>query len=157
MIKVEIIGNLGADAQMQIYNGNKYVSFRIANTDAWTDKATGEIKKSTQWVSCTLNGDGGALTPYLKKGTKVFVRGNAQFVVFSSAKSHQMEVGVNLFVREIELCGGQKDNTQTAQQPQQPPQQPAEQPAQPPQQPTQQPAQTSHKGKKQQNTDNMAF
>ena len=31
MIKVEIIGNLGADAQMQIYNGNKYVSFRIAN------------------------------------------------------------------------------------------------------------------------------
>lgn len=157
MIKVEIIGNLGADAQMQIYNGNKYVSFRIANTDAWTDKATGEIKKSTQWVSCTLNGDGGALTPYLKKGTKVFVRGNAQFVVFSSAKSHQMEVGVNLFVREIELCGGQKDNTQTAQQPQQPPQQPAEQPAQPPKQPTQQPAQTSHKGKKQQNTDNMAF
>mgnify|MGYP003590946880 FL=1 len=157
MIKVEIIGNLGADAQMQVYNGNKYVSFRIANTDAWTDKATGEIKKSTQWVSCTLNGDGGALTPYLKKGTKVFVRGNAQFVVFSSAKSHQMEVGVNLFVREIELCGGQKDNTQTAQQPQQPPQQTAEQSMQPPQQTAQQPAQSSHKGKKQQNTDNMAF
>lgn len=116
MIKVEIIGNLGADAQLQVYNGNKYVSFRIANTDSWTDKATGEIKKSTQWVSCTLNGDGGALTPYLKKGTKVFVRGNAQFVVFSSAKSHQMEVGVNLFVREIELCGGNKENEQTPQQ-----------------------------------------
>ncbi len=120
MIKVEIIGNLGADAQLQVYNGNKYVSFRIANTDSWTDKTTGEIKKSTQWVSCTLNGDGGALAQYLKKGTKVFVRGNAQFVVFSSAKSHQMEVGVNLFVREIELCGGQKDNQQTAQQTAQP-------------------------------------
>ena len=157
MIKVEIIGNLGADAQLQVYNGNKYVSFRIANTDSWTDKATGEIKKSTQWVSCTLNGDGGALTPYLKKGTKVFVRGNAQFVVFSSAKSHQMEVGVNLFVREIELCGGQKDNTQAEQQPQQPPQQPGQQPAQPPQQPAQQLAKTTKKGNKQQNTDNMAF
>lgn len=157
MIKVEIIGNLGADAQLQVYNGNKYVSFRIANTDSWTDKNTGEIKKSTQWVSCTLNGDGGALAPYLKKGTKVFVRGNAQFVVFSSAKSHQMEVGVNLFVREIELCGGQKDNKQAEQQPQQPPQQPAQQPGQPPQQPTQQPTQSSDKGKKQQNTDNMAF
>ena len=48
MIKMEIIGNLGADAQLQVYNGNKFVSFRIANTDAWTDKATGEIKKSTQ-------------------------------------------------------------------------------------------------------------
>lgn len=146
MIKVEVIGNLGADAQLQEKNGNRFVSFRVANTDKWTDKTTGQIIESTQWISCTLNGDGGALTPYLKKGSKVFIRGNAQFVIFSSAKTHQMEVGVNLFVREIELCGGQKENQQTPQQPQQPPQQP-----------TQQPAQTSHKGKKQQNTDNMAF
>lgn len=146
MIKVEIIGNLGADAQLQVVNGNKFVSFRVANTDAWTDKQTGEIKKSTQWISCSLNGDGGALAPYLKKGTKVFVRGNAQFVIFSSAKSRQMEVGVNLYVREIELCGGSKENEQTAQQPQQPPQQPA-----------QQPAKANKKENKQQNTDNMAF
>ena len=141
MIKVEIIGNLGADAQLQVVNGNKFVSFRVANTDAWTDKQTGEIKKSTQWISCSLNGDGGALAPYLKKGTKVFVRGNAQFVIFSSAKSHQMEVGVNLFIREIELCGGQKEN-------QQPPQQPTQQPAYPPQQPGQQPEHSPSKGKK---------
>ena len=157
MIKVEIIGNLGADAQLQVYNGNKYVSFRIANTDSWTDKATGEIKKSTQWVSCTLNGDGGALAQYLKKGTKVFVRGNAQFVIFSSAKSRQMEVGVNLFVREIELCGGQKENQQTAQQTAQPQQQAAQQPEQPPQQAGKQTAQSTHKGKKQQNTDDLPF
>lgn len=116
MIKVEVIGNLGADAQLQVMNGNKFVSFRVANTDAWTDKQTGEIKKSTQWISCSLNGDGGALAPYLKKGTKVFIRGNAQFVIFSSAKSRQMEVGVNLYVREIELCGGKQENEQTPQQ-----------------------------------------
>lgn len=129
MIKMEIIGNLGADAQMQVYNGNKFVSFRIANTDAWTDKATGEIKKSTQWISCTLNGDGGNLLPYLKKGTKIFVRGNAQIVVYSSPKTHQMEAGVNLFVREIELCGGSKEEAH----PQQPaPQQPAPQQTVPP-------------------------
>lgn len=115
MIKMEIIGNLGADAQLQVYNGNKYVSFRIANTDAWTDKSTGEIKKSTQWVSCSMNGDGGNILSYLKKGTKVFVRGNAQIVVYSSPKTHQMEAGVNLFVREIELCGGSKDENQPQQ------------------------------------------
>ena len=121
MIKMEIIGNLGADAQLQVYNGNKYVSFRIANTDSWTDRTTGEIKKSTQWVSCTLNGDGGNLLPYLKKGTKIFVRGNAQIVVYSSPKTRQMEAGINLFVREIELCGGSKEEAH----PQQPtPQQP---------------------------------
>lgn len=129
MIKMEIIGNLGADAQLQVYNGNKFVSFRIANTDAWTDKATGEIKKSTQWISCTLNGDGGNLLPYLKKGTKIFVRGNAQIVVYSSPKTHQMEAGVNLFVREIELCGGSKEEAH----PQQPaPQQPTPQQTAPP-------------------------
>lgn len=111
MIKVEIIGNLGADAQLQQVNGNKFVSFRVANTDKWTDKTTGEISVSTQWISCSLNGDGGGITPYLKKGTKVFVRGNAQFVVYSSAKSRKMEVGVNLFVREIELCGSVAEQT----------------------------------------------
>lgn len=146
MIKVEIIGNLGADAMLQVVNGNKFVSFRVANTDAWTDKQTGEIKKSTQWISCSLNGDGGALLPYLKKGTKVFVRGNAQFVVFSSAKSRQMEVGVNLYVREIELCGGSKENEKTAQQP-----------AQPPQQPAQPQEKNAKKGKQQQNVDDMPF
>ena len=146
MIKVEIIGNLGADAQLQVVNGNKFVSFRVANTDAWTDKQTGEIKKSTQWISCSLNGDGGALAPYLKKGTKVFVRGNAQFVIFSSAKTRKMEVGVNLFVREIELCGGQKENQQTAQQP-----------AEPPQQPGQQHGKNAKKEKQKQNTDDMPF
>lgn len=118
---MEIIGNLGADAQLQVYNGNKFVSFRIANTDAWTDKSTGEIKKSTQWVSCSMNGEGGNILPYLKKGTKVFVRGNAQIVVYSSPTTHQIEAGVNLFVREIELCGGSKEGTQTQQPtPQQP-------------------------------------
>ena len=142
MIKVEIIGNLGADAMLQVVNGNKFVSFRVANTDAWTDKQTGEIKKSTQWISCSLNGDGGALLPYLKKGTKVFVRGNAQFVVFSSAKSRQMEVGVNLYVREIELCGGSKENEQTAQ---------------PPQEPAQPKEKNAKKEKQKQNVDDMPF
>ena len=143
MIKVEIIGNLGADAQLQEKNGNKFVAFRVANTDKWVDKSTGQVIESTQWISCTLNGDGGALVPYLKRGTKVFVRGNAQFVIKKKKKTRQMEVGVNLFVREIELCGGQKENQQTTQQP--------------PQQPAQQPAKTNKKGNKQQNTDNMPF
>lgn len=146
MIKVEVIGNLGADAQVQVVNGNKFVSFRVANTDAWTDKQTGEIKKSTQWISCSLNGDGGALAPYLKKGTKVFIRGNAQFVMFSSAKSRQMEVGVNLFVREIELCGGTKESVQTPQQQAQPQQQAAQQQAQP-----------AKKTKDQKSADDMSF
>ena len=146
MIKVEIIGNLGADATLQEKNGNRFVAFRVANTDKWVDKSTGQVIESTQWVSCTLNGDGGALLPYLKRGTKVFVRGNAQFVVFSSAKTRQMEVGVNLFVREIELCGGAKENQQQPQQP-----------AQTPQQPAQPQEKIAKKGKQNQNTGDLPF
>ena len=117
---MEIIGNLGADAEVKVYNGNKFVSFRVAHTDKWVDQQTGVISTQTTWVSCSLNGDGGALTPYLKKGTKVFVRGTPNFVTYSSPKTHKFETGVNLFVREIELCGGhqeQEQNQSTTQTP----------------------------------------
>lgn len=112
MIKLEIIGNLGADAEVKVYNGSKFVSFRVAHTDKWVDQQTGVISTQTTWVSCSLNGDGGGLTPYLKKGTKVFVRGTPNFVVYSSPKTHKMETGVNLFVREVELCGGHQEQEQ---------------------------------------------
>lgn len=112
MIKMEIIGNLGADAEVKAYNGNKFVSFRVAHTDKWVDQQTGVISTQTIWVSCSLNGDGGGLTPYLKKGTKVFVRGTPNFVVYSSPKTRKMETGVNLFVREVELCGGHQEQEQ---------------------------------------------
>lgn len=108
MLKLEIIGNLGADAQVQNHNGNQFVSFRVAHTDKWTDVKTGEIHYNTQWVSCALNGNGGNLLKWLKKGAKVYLRGIPNFVIFSSPKSHQMEVGVNLSVREVELCGIQQ-------------------------------------------------
>ena len=114
MIKMEIIGNLGANAEVKVYNGNKFVSFRVAHTDKWVDQQTGVISTQTTWVSCSLNGDGGGLTPYLKKGTKVFLRGTPNFVTYSSPKTHKMETGVNLFVREIELCGGQREQEQNA-------------------------------------------
>ena len=114
MIKMEIIGNLGADAEVKVYNGNKFVSFRVAHTDKWVDQQTGVISTQTTWVSCSLNGDGGGLTPYLKKGTKVFLRGTPNFVTYSSPKTHKMETGVNLFVREIELCGVHQEQEQNA-------------------------------------------
>lgn len=112
MIKMEIIGNLGADAEVKVYNGSKFVSFRVAHTDKWVDQQSGVINTQTTWVSCSLNGDGGGLTPYLKKGTKVFVRGTPNFVVYSSPKTRKMETGVNLFVREVELCGGHQEQEQ---------------------------------------------
>lgn len=70
MIRLEIVGNLGADAEIKDYNGNKFVSFRVAHSEKWVDRQTGAITTQTTWVSCSLNGDGKGLTEYLKKGLK---------------------------------------------------------------------------------------
>lgn len=109
MLKLQVIGNLGADATIQSYNGKEFVSFRVAHSESWADKATGEVKTATTWVSCILNGNGGGLTKYLKSGTKVYVDGSMSLNTYSSPKTHQIEVGVNLNVRSIELCGGKKE------------------------------------------------
>lgn len=115
MMRLEVIGNLGADAEIKDVNGRKFVSFRIAHTDKWVDSQTQQAQTTTQWVSCAINGDGGKLVPYLKKGTKVFVRGSVAFGTFNSAKSHQIECAVNLSVWEIELCGSKKEESQEPQ------------------------------------------
>lgn len=114
-MRLEVIGNLGADAETKDVNGRKFVSFRVAHTDKWVDNQTQQAQTVTQWVSCAINGDGGKLLPYLKKGTKVFVRGSVAFGTFNSAKSHQVECAVNLSVWEIELCGSKKDESQEPQ------------------------------------------
>lgn len=108
MMKLEVIGNLGADAELKMGNGDKFVSFRVADSRKFIDKATGEVVASVNWVSCTMNGDGGNLMPYLKKGTKVFLRGIPTFKVFTSSKDGKAHAGVNLSVFELELCGGAK-------------------------------------------------
>lgn len=108
MLQLQVIGNLGADAQVNESNGQKYVSFRVAHTESFV-RSSGEKVESTVWVSVILNGDGGNLLPYLKQGTKVYCMGDASFNVYSSPKTHRMECGVNLRARSIELVGAKPD------------------------------------------------
>lgn len=103
MLKAEIIGNLGADAVKNQGNDGVYISFRVAHSTSFTNKATGEVTNTT-WVSCTLNGDGGNLLPYLKSGEKVYCRGNLTSRVFVGHDG-QKHAGLNLSVQEIELVG----------------------------------------------------
>ena len=115
MLKVEMIGNLGADAEIKDHQGRKFVSFRVAHNEKWTDRATGQIVSRTICDSCAINGDGGQLTQFLKQGTKVFLRGSMTMNVFSSALTHQMEAGLNISVWELELCSSKpkEDNKDT--------------------------------------------
>lgn len=105
MAKIEFIGNLGADARVEEMNGRKFVAFNVADTQKFKD-ADGNEKEKTDWISCTMNGDGGGLLPYLKKGKSVFIRGFMSTRIFNSPKNHCMMAGVNCAVRELELVGG---------------------------------------------------
>lgn len=104
-----VIGNLGADAEVRVVNEKKFVSFKIADTQRFTDNK-GVAHDKTSWISCAWNSDGGNLLQYLKKGSKVMVIGRPSYKVYSSQKERMMMAGVDLHVLTIELAGGSNDN-----------------------------------------------
>lgn len=108
MFRSIIIGNLGSDARVETSNGRQFVSFNVGHNDRYTGK-DGVEHETTQWVSCAMNGDGGMLLSYLKKGRQVYVEGRTKTRVFSSEKERRMVAGVNLSVDHLELVGGQVD------------------------------------------------
>lgn len=108
MLKVELIGNLGADVEIKESNGSKFATMRIAHSDRWTDEQ-GNVKESTTWVDVTMNNTESKVLHYLKAGVKVFVRGTARLRVYSSQKDRCMKAGLTIVASEIELCGGSSD------------------------------------------------
>lgn len=108
MFRIEVIGNLGADAQVKESNGSKFVTMRIAHSEVWKDEKN-EKHEKTIWLDATMNDADSKLLPYLKQGVKVFVRGNGSLRVYSSPKDRMMKAGATINVREIELVGGSGD------------------------------------------------
>ncbi|QNA85781.1 single-stranded DNA-binding protein [Sphingomonas sp. So64.6b] len=76
--KVIIVGNLGRDPESKSFqNGGKVVNLRIATSDTWKDKNTGERKEATEWHSVAIFNEGLANVAerYLRKGSKVYIEG----------------------------------------------------------------------------------
>ncbi len=77
--KVILIGNLGADPEVKSFqNGGRICNLRIATSESWKDKNTGERKERTEWHTVVLNSDGlvGVAERYLRKGSKVYIEGS---------------------------------------------------------------------------------
>lgn len=108
MFKGQIIGNLGTDAELRVHNENKFISFKVANSEKYTAK-DGTEHETLQWISVTWNGDGGKLLQYLKKGVKVYVTGSLTVGTYSSPKERRILPDINLRADYIELCGGSSD------------------------------------------------
>ncbi len=76
--KVILIGNLGADPEVKSFqNGGRIANLRIATSENWKDKNTGEKKERTEWHTVVLNSDGlvGVAERFLKKGSKIYIEG----------------------------------------------------------------------------------
>lgn len=110
MIRLEVIGNLGADVEKRVQNGSTYFTFRVAHSEKKVSQSTGEVKTETTWISCSCNYISDKLLEYLKKGTKVFVRGYMSLKMFKY--DHEQRIGINLFATEIELCGGKQNESE---------------------------------------------
>lgn len=102
MLKIELIGNLGKDAESVDYQGRRFTSFSVAHSEKYTD-ASGQQREVTTWVRCTKNGDNAQILPYLKKGTQVFVRGNMTVGTYQSRQTGTTNVEVKCSVTEIQL------------------------------------------------------
>ena len=109
MNKLEVIGNLGADAEVKVENGKKFVSLSIADTRR-RKKADGTTEEKTMWVSATINGDGGELMKYLVKGVKVWATGDMEVRTYHSEKQRCLVAGVKMFVRDIQLISTNVDD-----------------------------------------------
>ena len=76
--KVIIVGNLGADPEVKSFqNGGKVCNLRIATSESWKDKNTGEKQERTEWHSVAIFSEGlaGVAERFLRKGSKVYIEG----------------------------------------------------------------------------------
>lgn len=108
MLQLEIIGNIGNDAEIKQFNGKEFVSFNVAHSERRKD-ANGNAVEQTTWVSVLWSGNGGGLLQYLKRGCKVFVRGR-MFVKTYQSKSGGWFAAVNVSANEVNLCGNKGEN-----------------------------------------------
>ena len=102
MLKIEIIGNLGADAERKSSAYGDFYTFNVGCNRKFTN-SSGVLETRTDWVSCNVNHDVTRVLPWLVKGQKVFVRGDVSTRVFE--KNGQHFAGLNCNVRELELVG----------------------------------------------------
>ena len=100
--KVILVGNLGRDPESRSFqNGGKVVNLRIATSESWKDKNSGERKEKTEWHSVAIFSEGLANVAerYLRKGSKVYLEGQLQ------TRKWQDQQGQDKYSTEIVLQG----------------------------------------------------
>lgn len=100
--KVILVGNLGSDPEVKSFqNGGRICNIRIATSETWTDRTSGEKKDRTEWHSVVIRSDGliGVAERFLRKGKKVYIEGSLQ------TRKWQDQNGQDRYSTEIVLSG----------------------------------------------------
>jgi single-strand DNA-binding protein len=100
--KVMLIGNLGADPEIRSFqNGGKVANLRIATSEQWKDRNTGERQERTEWHTVAIFSEGliGVVERYLRKGSKVYIEGSLQ------TRKWQDQQGNDRYSTEVVLRG----------------------------------------------------
>ncbi|WP_297537351.1 single-stranded DNA-binding protein [Roseovarius sp.] len=100
--KVILIGNLGRDPEVRTFqNGGKVCNLRIATSETWKDRNTGERRERTEWHTVAIFSEGlvRVAEQYLRKGSKVYLEGKLQ------TRKWQDQSGQDKYSTEIVLQG----------------------------------------------------
>src|SRR5690554_7979802 len=110
--KVILVGNLGADPEIRRLNsGDPVVNLRIATSETWRDKQSGERREKTEWHNVVIFNDNLAkvVEQYLKKGSKVYLEGQLQTRKWQDQQGqdrYTTEVVLRPFKGELTLLDG---------------------------------------------------
>ncbi len=110
--KVIIVGNLGRDPEVRSFqNGGKVVNLRIATSETWRDKASGERKERTEWHSVAIFNENLAriAEQYLRKGSTVYIEGQLETRKWqdqSGQDRYTTEIVLRPYRGELTLLGG---------------------------------------------------
>ncbi|WP_017671699.1 single-stranded DNA-binding protein [Blastomonas sp. AAP53] len=100
--KVILIGNLGADPEVRSFqNGGKVANLRLATTESWKDRNSGEKQERTDWHTVAIFGEGlvGVAERFLRKGSKIYVEGQLR------TRKWQDQSGADRYTTEVVLQG----------------------------------------------------
>jgi single-strand DNA-binding protein len=116
--KVSLLGSLGADPEVKSFqNGGRVCNLRIATSERWKDKSTGEQKETTEWHSVSIFSDGlvGVAERFLTKGSKVYVEGQLKTRKWQDANGndkYSTEIVLNGPKASLILLGGKGEPRQ---------------------------------------------
>jgi single-strand DNA-binding protein len=113
--KVQLIGHLGADPEARAMpSGQSVANVRLATSEKWTDKTTGEKKEKTEWHRVVFFGKlAEIVTQYLRKGALVYVEGRIQTKKWQDKQSGQDRYSTEIIGDEMKMLGG-KDGAKSA-------------------------------------------